>query len=307
MKSQKSGVGRGRAAGRLAHFPRARPKLPKLDRTGKALLVAVVALLVVAGFTFLPLPLGSGSVPSAVNVPSLQGRISYLQGQLGRNVSEVRSLTSQVSSLQAQLTTTDGRITSLQSQVASDEATIANLQSQLSDANGQLTDLNSEIASLQAEIVSDSSQIALLQTLVQSDQGKIQSLQATVSSDATQINTLEAQVSNLQAVAGLQVNSTLWSGVPVTVGPSSCNDTTWTGRTPYAGFVTIDVLSSTLPSASVSTSWSYHGINYNTEVSVGSAGSVSFPVLPASSVVTGVCNTDVIGTAVMKVTVTYTS
>jgi hypothetical protein len=94
-----------------------------------------------------------------------------------------------------------------------------------------------------------------------------------------QISSLNSKVSDLTDIANLDkltvVNDT-------TVTQTANNYTSWFFAPEYAGYVLVDVLSTT-PNTYVRLLYNYNGtVNYDNQISVGVSGTADFPVLPSS-------------------------
>ncbi|WP_410713512.1 hypothetical protein [Caldisphaera sp.] len=73
----------------------------------------------------------------------------------------------------------------------------------------------------------------------------------------------------------------------------------------YAGYVEVEVLSSTTSNTYVEVSGAYNGGSYSSgEISVGTGGTVLFPVLPGTVTIT-IGNTNVFSGATQTVTILY--
>ena len=83
--------------------------------------------------------------------------------------------------------------------------------------------------------------------------------------------------------------------------------TYYTFNISYAGYITVDVLSSTISNTWVEIiGYSSNGISYSSgQITVGSSGTVSYPVLPGT-VQVEIGNPNFFGGASETVTITYT-
>jgi len=141
---------------------------------------------------------------------------------------------------------------------------------------------------------------------------------------ASQISSLNSKVSDLTEIANLD-RSTLW--VNTTTVTQTANDyTSWSFSPSYAGYAVVFVLSSTSNSTYIRVSYS-DGIVYNNSVTVGTGGTVAFPVVfppikiassdisgnaassttsfPSSTIEIRVGNTDTVGNATETVKIFY--
>ena len=152
----------------------------------------------------------------------------------------------------------------------------------LSSMNNELNSKNSTIQSLNSQIISLNNQIANLKA---------------------QLNTSNGTIANLQEI--LSLNETTVEISDQTISQPAGYYTYWTFSIPYAGYIVVEVLSSTSTNTYAIVSWSSYGVDYSDSVTVGSSGTVNFPVLPSSNVVVGVGNSDLIIGATETVTILY--
>jgi hypothetical protein len=80
--------------------------------------------------------------------------------------------------------------------------------------------------------------------------------------------------------------------------------TSWSRSASYAGYVSIQVSSST-SNTYVNVMYSSYGVNYNSQTNVGTSGIAYFPILPSSNITIAVGNGLTVGNANETVTVTY--
>ena len=95
-----------------------------------------------------------------------------------------------------------------------------------------------------------------------------------------QIISLSSQVADLTSVANL-TKSTIWVNFE-NVSIQAGYETVWSRTANYAGYVVVQVFSSTTADSYVRLTYSSHGVNYDNQISVGMGGTAVFPVLPAS-------------------------
>jgi hypothetical protein len=113
-------------------------------------------------------------------------------------------------------------------------------------------------------------------------------------------------IDRLTAIVNLS-NSTVWvnnESVAQLAGNSSSTYTSWSFSVSYAGYVVVDVLSSSNPNTYVELKYSWNGVNYDNTVNLGSGGSAWFPVLPSNNIGVRVISNDFIS-ASETVTITY--
>ena len=68
---------------------------------------------------------------------------------------------------------------------------------------------------------------------------------------------------------------------------SGISYTTWSESAGYAGYVSINVTSSTTSNTYTEVIYSANGVNYNVQTNVGVNGTAYFPVLPTSNIIVG--------------------
>jgi hypothetical protein len=119
---------------------------------------------------------------------------------------------------------------------------------------------------------------------------------------AYQTVSLNSQLLDITKVANLE-KSFVWLDHQ-TVNQPARQSTEWSFSTDYAGYVTLVVQSSTTESTYVQLNYESHGVSYDSgRVSVGSSGTVSFPVLPGTITIR-VGNTNLVNGATEIVTAT---
>jgi hypothetical protein len=118
-----------------------------------------------------------------------------------------------------------------------------------------------------------------------------------------QITFANSTIDRLTAIVNLS-NSTIWVDNESINQPAG-NFTSWSFSVSYAGYVIVDVLSSSTSKTDVELSYSWNGVNYDNTVNVGSGGSAWFPVLPANNIGVRVINKDLSNGASETVTITY--
>ena len=138
---------------------------------------------------------------------------------------------------------------------------------------------------------------------------------------ASMLNNRDSQISDLQGEVGFDnstidrltaivnlTNSTVWvndESVNQPAGNSSNTYTSWFYSVSYAGYVDVDVLSSSNQNTYVELEYSWNGVNYDNTTNVGSGGSALFPVLPANNIAVRVINNNFSSGASETVTITY--
>jgi hypothetical protein len=120
----------------------------------------------------------------------------------------------------------------------------------------------------------------------------------------SQITYLQAQIADLNSMLNLE-KSTIWVSHQ-TVSQPRAEYSSWTNTTSYAGYISVNVESSTTEKTWVWVIYSSHGVSYSELVDAGSGGIFRFPVLPSSiEIRVGNSNTWPADGATETVTITY--
>jgi hypothetical protein len=209
---------------------------------------------------------------------------------------------------------TDAEYLSLASKLANADENISSLISQLSTLQNELAgnkthsiDLQAQVDALATQLLAKNSTISTINDYynslmyVYTTENHDLSVQLTTANN--QIANLQNQVNSLSSIVNLTAFTTWVNNQTVTQPAGSY--TTWSQSTSYAGYISINVSSSTTSSTFANVTYSSHGINYNVQTNVGSNGTAYFPVLPTSNVAVAVGNGLSIGTATETVTITY--
>jgi uncharacterized coiled-coil protein SlyX len=160
------------------------------------------------------------------------------------------------------------------------------LESQLAEKDNTISALQLQVQSLQNNVNQSNSQLAVLNQRVVE---------------------LTTQISNLQQyynqVLFLNMSNSLLYQQGVNLEPGA-NFTVWNDVLQYAGYLTVQVQSSS------NTTWieviySAYGVTYDSKVTVGTGASAAFPVLP-SQVAIIIGNTETVDAVSAAVTATYT-
>jgi hypothetical protein len=157
--------------------------------------------------------------------------------------------------------------------------------------------------------------VAYYSPIVSSQQDQINSLNnqgtAQLSSLNAQITQLQGEVSDLQnklsdsyGVSGLEM-STVWLS-DVTVNQDVGAGVWYQYTATYAGYITVNIQTSTTSNQYVQVTWTSNGVNYSNKVTVGTMGTAVFPVLPSSNVKVTIGNTNLLNGATATVSITYT-
>jgi hypothetical protein len=215
--------------------------------------------------------------------------------------SEIQSHTdSEYDALAAQLSAANATISSLNFQLAT-------LQAELANNNTQSTNLNKQISDLQVQINNEEKNKTTLQDYYNSLLYVLNTdnhdLSVELDTANSQITNLQNQINVLNAIGNLSV-STVWVNNQ-TVSQQAGSYTTWSESASYAGYVSIQVSSSSTSITFTNVTYSSHGVNYNTQINVGTNGTAYFPILPSSNIIVAVGNGLSNGNATENVTITY--
>jgi cell division protein FtsL len=146
------------------------------------------------------------------------------------------------------------------------------------------------------------SSIPRLQSQLTNTQNQLTNVQGQLASLQDQNDALQAQVNDLTSVLNMTKSET-WA-ISQTVSQPAGTYNFWAHSATYAGYVTVNVESSTTDKTYIEVLWNSNGISYYNKTSVGAGGSGIFPVLP-SSVEVRVGNADLINGATETVTIVY--
>ena len=145
---------------------------------------------------------------------------------------------------------------------------VSNLESQIAEKNSTISSLNSQISSL-------NSQVLALQADFEQVNSTIEDYKA--AQEAAQ-EAFNFQVESLLSIIYLNESGYLFTPRSFTRAANT-SDVIYTGNIEYAGYVSVDVESSS-NTTYVQLVYSSYGVNYNQNVTVGTGGSAVFPVLP---------------------------
>ena len=177
------------------------------------------------------------------------------------------------SSLESQVTEKDSIISSLNTEVSALQSSLDQVASNLSAKNSEISNLTSQMGSMIIEynnIISDNDELFL----------------------------------EYDAILALNMSGIMAQDYPVTQDANS-SSTIWSDVVNYAGYVTVEG-QSTSNTTYAEVVYSSYGVNYVNNVTLGTSGAASFPVLPGEIMVI-IGNTDTyIGDSVnATVTATY--
>lgn len=125
----------------------------------------------------------------------------------------------------------------------------------------------------------------------------------TIASLVSEVAGLQNQVGNLTDIVNLNA-SEVWVDHQ-TVNQPANSYSSWIFSARYAGYVCVEIHSSTTESTFVEVIYTSHGANFNQRVVVGATGAAFFPILPYPFIQVHVGNTDMLNGATQTVTITY--
>jgi len=100
-----------------------------------------------------------------------------------------------------------------------------------------------------------------------------------ISDLSQQVTSSNSQVGNLSSIVNL-AKSKIWKNFE-NVSISAGYENVWNAVAEYAGYVSVQIFSSTADNIYVRLTYNSHGVNYDNQISVGTGGTAVFPVLPA--------------------------
>jgi hypothetical protein len=182
-----------------------------------------------------------------------------------------------------------GSIAVFMPQIADRDSTISSMNSTISSMNSTISSMNREIQAFQTTIT----QIMLNQ-----------SGSGTSGNATDEIAYLNSTISALTSIIYLNESAYLVANQLVSLD-ADANTTVFTENVGlyYAGYVTVDVQSNSTTTY-VQVVYSYHGVNYDNTITVGTSGTAAFPVLPSPLVII-LGNTETVDTVDATVTATY--
>jgi uncharacterized coiled-coil protein SlyX len=179
-------------------------------------------------------------------------------------------------------------------------ALVAQLDARIDEMNLEITDQINTIVTLNANITTLTNEKNQLQTWLDGNETMLSQTQTWLSGNIT---SLQSQMNNLTNIVNL-ANSTVWVN-DQTISQPHESSTSWTESANYAGYISINVLSSTTNSTYAHVVYSADGVNYDNPISVGTNGTAYFPVLPSSNITVEVGNKNPVNGATETVTITY--
>lgn len=209
-----------------------------------------------------------GGAYAYLTTSSLQSQVSSLKSNQTSLLNELSSLQTELSSASTELSSASATQTMQLSSISSLQSQVSSLQTQLSGANAvQLQQLN-QISSLESQLSTASSQYSSLQA---------------------QVSSLQGNITQLRGIAGLQLQTKWWDQMMVSVKANSCNKTTFT-NVPYAGYIEVDFLSTSVAPLTAGLSWSAYSMTYSSTSNVIAPGSMFFIILPTSQTTLSLCD-----------------
>jgi cell division protein FtsB len=141
------------------------------------------------------------------------------------------------------------------------------------DLQSQIADKNDEVADLEMEISSLNSQVASLN-------GTIEENDLTIANLQDGVDILNSQIQSYLNIIYLNVSGYLFSDLGVSQNQSE-SSVVYQNQLDYTGYATISV-QSTSNTTYVQMLYSSYGVNFNQNVTVGTDGTASFPILPGA-------------------------
>lgn len=162
---------------------------------------------------------------------------------------------------------------------------------------GAIVFYSSAIKDKDSAIATKDSQIASLISQITTKNNTISSLNS-------QIYSLNSRVSDLTDTVNLHKYK-IWV-YDNTISQSASSYTSWSFWVSYAGYVLVNVESSTTNNTYVEVVYSSHYVSYDNKIVVGTNGIAAFPVLPSgTSIEIRVGNTNLLNGATETVRITY--
>jgi predicted RNase H-like nuclease (RuvC/YqgF family) len=210
------------------------------------------------------------------------------------------SLASQLATANENISSLNNQLSILQSELASNNTESTNLKAQIDALTSQLASANSQ---LEAKDATQATIDDYYNSLIYVLNTEVHDISSNLITANNQITSLQNQLDSLNAIANLTASVT-WVNNQ-TVSQPAGSYTTWSKSASYAGYVSINVSSSTTSSTYANVIYSAYGVNYNVQTNVGTSGTAYFPVLPSSNITGGVGNGLSSGTATETVTIIY--
>jgi hypothetical protein len=200
---------------------------------------------------------------------------SMLVTLLGGLLGAIVNYTSIINGKESQIATLTREMSQLQTWL---EGNSTRLDVLLEPLRTQLSDLQSRISSFENETTTKDLEISLLNSQISNLQNQISDLNAQITAKDSQISDLQNQVNDLNGTVNLK-KYTLW--INETVNQSAGSEKVWEFSPSYAGYIVVEVESSSSNTSVLVRSESY-GAFLTVDSQVGLRGRFVFPVLPCS-------------------------
>jgi len=186
----------------------------------------------------------------------------------------------------------------------------SSLQSQINALNTDKTNLQNQVSSLTTDKNNLQSEFNSLNTTYQNyisthtyTNTQYSSLNTTYQNYKTTHSHTDSEYNLLNDIVNLDKSTVLVNSQ--TISQPANSYTYWTFSASYAGYISVNVESSTTTNTFVEVVYTSHGVNYDERITVGTSGTAAFPVLPSNNIQVRVGNTNLISGATETVTVTY--
>jgi uncharacterized coiled-coil protein SlyX len=157
-----------------------------------------------------------------------------------------------------------------------------------------VNDLNSQIAEKDDTIGSLNSQLSAVQSVLNQLTVNLTDKDNQIADLTSQLNSIADEylsiISDLNSIIALGESGYLFSGYEVSQDQNS-STVIWGDILQYAGYITVEV-QSTSNTTYAEVSYSSYGVDYYNTVTLGESGGAAFPVLPGE-VLIGIGNTDI--------------
>jgi hypothetical protein len=148
---------------------------------------------------------------------------------------------------------------------------IGNLESQTAEMKNQIAERDDTISSLNSTVSSLKSQISSLAYLVANYSDYL-------NQSYNEIDLLNSQIAVINSILYLNESAALVYDKTISQQDPNTNTTCWNDMLEFAGYVTVDVQSSS-NTTYVQVVYSTLGVDYDNIITVGTGGTAAFPVL----------------------------
>jgi hypothetical protein len=114
----------------------------------------------------------------------------------------------------------------------------------------------------------------------------------------------DSDYTSLNAAVNLERNA-IWTFNQIISQPADSYTSFNPFHASYAGYVSVDVQSSTTNNTYVQVIWSSYGVSFDQKIVVDTNGTANFPILPASNIDIRIGNSNIFNGATENVTATY--